>query len=219
MATSRPLNTSEIEQILNGFEGIYRDRNRSLFMLGLTTGFRISELLSLTIGDLIDESGAVVKSLSVNRKRMKGKKQGREVVLWDGVRDMIANWCMVLRRYGFRMGNEYAFCMLNGEPISYKSFWTILKTAAKKGGITPLRGIGTHSMRKTFALNVWQHAKTRERQGENVDAWKVVQEALGHSDIKSTMHYMSFIDREDINPSIIAAQEAVLCRNGSDTGQ
>jgi len=219
MATSRPLQYNEIQQIVSGFDGIYKERNRSLFMLGLTTGYRISELLSVTIADLVDDSGEVVKALAINRQRMKGKKQSREVVLWEGVRDMIRNWCEVLRQNGFRMGREYAFCTLAGNPISYLEFWKIIKAAAKKGGVAPLRGVATHSMRKTFAYNVWLNAKERERKGENVDAWKVVQEALGHADIKSTMHYMSFIEREDVNPSVMAAQEAVLCRNERDIGQ
>lgn len=188
-------------------------------MLGLTTGYRISELLSLTIGDLVDQSGDVAQTLLISRARMKGKRQSRDVVLSNATRDVIRKWLDVLSSNGFRARDDYVFCMLNGHPINYREYWAVLKRAAGIAGVSPLRGIGTHSMRKTFAWNVWKSAKQRELSGANIDAWRVVQDALGHADIKSTGHYMDFLSREDINPSIIAAQESVLCLVELDFGR
>ena len=213
MATARPLERTEINAMLAEFKGLYRDRNKALFLLGLTTGFRISELLSLTISDIVDESGAIVEALTVSRGRMKGKKRSRSVWLSEQVRAVIDDWCNQLRKLGFRAGNEYAFCQANGEPISYYEYWDIVKRTARRAGLSPIRGVSTHSMRKTFARNVWRDAKRRERGGEHIDAWKVVQEALGHKSIESTQHYMNFLDRNEIKSSVIAAQEAVLCHS------
>ena len=52
MKGTRPLDNDEIRQVSACFTGTYEVRNRGLFMLGVSTGGRISELLSLTIGDL-----------------------------------------------------------------------------------------------------------------------------------------------------------------------
>ena len=48
----RPLDNDEIRSVSVCFTGTYEVRNRGLFMLGVSTGGRISELLSLTIGDV-----------------------------------------------------------------------------------------------------------------------------------------------------------------------
>jgi len=52
MKGARPLSNSEILLVSDQFTGTYAIRNRSLFMLGVSVGGRISELLALTIGDV-----------------------------------------------------------------------------------------------------------------------------------------------------------------------
>ena len=52
MKGTRPLDNNEIRRVSRCFTGTFEVRNRGLFMLGVSTGGRISELLSLTIGDL-----------------------------------------------------------------------------------------------------------------------------------------------------------------------
>ena len=47
MKGTRPLNNDEIRRVSAAFTGTYERRNRSLFMIGVSTGGRISELLSL----------------------------------------------------------------------------------------------------------------------------------------------------------------------------
>ena len=46
MKGTRPLNNDEIRRVSNCFDGIFEARNRGLFMIGVSTGERISELLS-----------------------------------------------------------------------------------------------------------------------------------------------------------------------------
>ena len=52
MKGTRPLDNDEIRSVSTCFTGTFAVRNRGLFMLGVSTGGRISELLSLTIGDV-----------------------------------------------------------------------------------------------------------------------------------------------------------------------
>ena len=52
MKGTRPLDNAEIRRVFACFTGTYEVRNRGLFMLGVSTGGRISELLSLTISDV-----------------------------------------------------------------------------------------------------------------------------------------------------------------------
>ena len=52
MKGTRPLDNDEIRQVAAAFTGTFAVRNRGLFMLGVSTGGRISELLSLRVGDV-----------------------------------------------------------------------------------------------------------------------------------------------------------------------
>lgn len=48
----RPFTEAEVEILQQSFGGIYADRHKALFLLGVKSGFRISELLSLRVGDV-----------------------------------------------------------------------------------------------------------------------------------------------------------------------
>ncbi|MDE0015488.1 MAG: hypothetical protein OXU51_04825 [Candidatus Poribacteria bacterium] len=52
MKGTSPLDNNEIRRVSRCFTGTFATRNRGLFMLGVSTGGRISELLSLCIGDV-----------------------------------------------------------------------------------------------------------------------------------------------------------------------
>lgn len=80
MKGCRPLTDREIDEVLQSFGGRYARRDRALFLLGVKTGFRISELLSLTIGRVL-QHGRVVERVSVSRRHMKKKIEGRTVPL------------------------------------------------------------------------------------------------------------------------------------------
>jgi integrase len=72
MIGSRPLTNDEITSVLRAFSGTYAARDRALFVIGLKSGFRISEMLSLRVQD-VWRGGKVVEAVSVAQKRMKGK--------------------------------------------------------------------------------------------------------------------------------------------------
>lgn len=63
MKGTRPLDNNEIRLVSACFDGTFQVRNRGLFMLGVSTGGRISELLSLRIGDVWQNSKAVADLL------------------------------------------------------------------------------------------------------------------------------------------------------------
>ena len=50
MKGTRPLDNDEIRLVSACFTGTFATHNRGLFLLGVSTGGRISQLLSLTIG-------------------------------------------------------------------------------------------------------------------------------------------------------------------------
>ena len=71
MKGTRPLDNKEIRLVSACFTGIFEARNRGLFMLGVSTGGRISELLSLTVGDVYQNQKPVTDLLfdKIHRQR------------------------------------------------------------------------------------------------------------------------------------------------------
>ena len=58
MKGTRPLDNDEIRLVSACFTGTFEVRNRGLFMLGVSTGGRISELISLTSRGCLPEGKA-----------------------------------------------------------------------------------------------------------------------------------------------------------------
>ena len=78
MKGTRPLDNDEIRRVSTCFTGTYKVRNRGLFMLGVSTGGRISELLSLTIGDVY-QNQQPVSDLLFDKSIVKGGEVSRAV--------------------------------------------------------------------------------------------------------------------------------------------
>lgn len=157
-------------------------RNRCLFILGLRTGFRISELLSLTWNDVL-QYGDIKPSISVTRRNMKGKIASRSVVLHDQAKEALC-------RYLIDFGGEPKARLF---PISRIQAHRIIRAACTRAGIAG--AVSTHSMRKTFGQGVYQ------RTGKDIVA---TQRALGHRNLSSTQHYLE-VDQEAIDKAILGA--------------
>ena len=78
MKGTRHLNNSEIRRVSAAFTGTFEVRNRGLFMLGVSTGGRISELLSLRLGDVYQNEHPVT-DLLYDKSIVKGKSESRAV--------------------------------------------------------------------------------------------------------------------------------------------
>jgi site-specific recombinase XerC len=55
MKGCRPLTEDEVDLLQRSFGGVYADRDKALFLLEVKSGFRISELLSLHVGEVWPE--------------------------------------------------------------------------------------------------------------------------------------------------------------------
>ena len=63
MKGTRPLDNQEIRLVSDCFDGTFEARNRGIFMLGVSTGGRISELLSLRVADVYQNNKPVTDLL------------------------------------------------------------------------------------------------------------------------------------------------------------
>ena len=80
MRGCRPLSDPEVSRVMRNFQGRDAARDRALFVLGVKSGFRISEMLGLQVRDLLHR-GRVTERVTVRRRLMKGRREGRTVLL------------------------------------------------------------------------------------------------------------------------------------------
>jgi integrase len=202
MKGSRPLTEAEVQTISRSFTGVFAPRNQALFMVGHRTGFRISELLSLTVGD-VQANGKVMERITVSRRHMKGKASGRTVPLHAEARAALSVWLEVLQKRlkGHLDPLTLVFCSRVKDPstglrraISREQGWRILHDAFAAHGLEGK--LGTHAMRKTFCNRVYEALRH--------DLVKT-QRAMGHANINSTVQYLSFRE-EDITDAILGVR-------------
>ena len=108
MKGCRPLTAEETRFMAMSFGGRYAARDRALFLLGVKSGFRISEILSLRIGDIV-QAGRIVDKVSVRRSNMKKKTEGRTVFLHPDAKDGLSTWIDQLRDTGYMTTDDYVF--------------------------------------------------------------------------------------------------------------
>lgn len=174
MIGSRPLTETEVKLILTELGNL---RDQCMFTIGLKTGFRIGEILSLTVGD-VTQYGKIRDSITVSRSNMKGKTRSRSVVLHNDAKE-------ALRLYleSTKIESELF-------PVCKRHASRIIKEAVLRARVEGK--VTTHSARKTFAKKIYE-ALGRDLIG--------TQKAMGHVSINSTTSYLSF-DQDNINNAI-----------------
>ena len=202
MKGTRPLDNSEIRRVSTCFTGTYEVRNRGLFMIGVSTGGRISELLSLTIGDVYQNRSAVT-DLLFQRTIVKGGEVSRAVpVNTDGRRAIQALIDWHRRHYRSVASKRPLFPSRHKSgtvALHRQTAHDILKNAFIEAGLNGK--LATHSLRKSFAQRLY------DKTGDIY----LVQALLGHRNIATTQDYLG-VNYADAR----AAVEAIALMTESD---
>lgn len=202
MKGTRPLDNDEIRSVSTSFTGTYQARNRGLFMLGVSTGGHISELLSLRLGDVY-QNGKPVTDLLFEKLIVKGGEVSRAVpVNRDGRRaiDELIAWHR--RYYQNTEPNRPLFPSRHKSgtvPMHRQTAHDVLKKAFIAAGLNGK--LATHSLRKSFAQRLYD---------QSGDIY-LVQELLGHRNISTTQKYLG-VNYADAK----AAVEAIALITESD---
>lgn len=154
-------------------------RDRVLFRLFLDTGLRVSEMLNLTVADCRLDLPAVIV------RHGKGDKD-RVVPLTAQRAQMLQEYLETVRPALARRDSPPAVWLsLAGRPLAATSCRDRLRYYARLAGLEGRR-IYPHKLRATFATRL-------DRAGTNVT---VIQELMGHADIKTTSHYVGVAGKE-----------------------
>ena len=181
MKGTRPLDNNEIRLVSACFDGTFEARNRGLFLLGVSTGGRISELLSLRIGD-VWQNQKPVSDLLYDKSIVKGGEVSRAVPVNVDGRQAIAELIAWHReKYDSTDESRPLFPSRNKKgtvPMKRQTAHEMLKVVFTAAGLNGK--LATHSLRKSFAQRVYE---------ESGDIY-LVQELLGHRNVSTTQKYI-----------------------------
>lgn len=181
MKGTRPLDNTEIRKVSEAFSGTFAIRNRNLFMLGVSVGGRISELLALKVGD-VWQNNKPVKDLLFDRSIVKGGEVSRAVpVNADGRQAIEALIAWHIELYDGADPTRPLFPSRKGggtKAMTRIAAHDVLKPAFEAAGLNGK--LGTHSLRKSYAQRLY----------EQTNDIYAVQEMLGHKKVVTTQQYL-----------------------------
>jgi integrase/recombinase XerD len=149
-------------------------RDKAMFELLYATGMRVTELVSLNLGDL-DLGRAVVNC--TGRSGARSQRQRALPIHATAVR-ALTGYLETARPALVRESDEEAlFLNHRGDRLTRQGFWLILKQWAKEAGIGS--AITPHTLRHSFAMHMLKNG---------VDL-RTVQQLLGHAHISTTQIY------------------------------
>ncbi|HFE9854332.1 tyrosine-type recombinase/integrase [Clostridium perfringens] len=169
------LTIEEQKQLLNIFNMRYFNsrRNKVMIELFLCSGLRLSEMLDLQWKDINLMSGQL--------KVVQGKgKKDRILCINEDMLNILRNWKVEQsNKYGIV---DLVFCSRNKKRLDDKGIRKMIETYSIKAVID--KHITPHTLRHTYATDLLRETK-------NI---RLVQKALGHVDLSTTMIYTHIVD-------------------------
>lgn len=184
MPATRYLDPTEREKLLGVLP---HPRDRLLVVLGLNTGFRISELLSLRWGQLIKD-GEPRTEVEITRARLKGGRSQHRRRVRTRRLPLNAAAVAAILEYMFNLGGAgkldpqgWVFRSRKCFPgvISRRHARDVLAAASERAGLA--ESVAPHALRRSFAEDAYRLS------GCDILA---VRDLLGHSSVLTTEQYL-----------------------------
>ena len=153
-------------------------RDHCLFVLGINSGLRISDLVKLHIRDVMDDKGRVRDRISI-RETKTGKS--KDFPIGDTSRKAIIEY-LATRTY--TLNDPLFLSRKGGQALKRQQAYKIINDAARAVGIK--EKIGTHTLRKTFGYHAYQSGVSLA----------VLQKLFNHSAPSVTLSYIGITQDE-----------------------
>jgi integrase len=175
---------NKIAQIKNQLRGQRRYRDLLLFVVGINTALRISDLLELRVEHFMGDQKGINRRFWIKEQK-RGKRQ--EVVVNSSIRETLDEYLAAYPEISDDRDHFIFFNTKTGHfkaPIRRGQAWKAITTICQQVG---LRGnFGTHSLRKTWGY----HARM-----QGVDL-ALIMHKLNHESIAYTKRYLGITDDE-----------------------
>jgi integrase len=174
----------KIAQIKNLLRGQKRFRDLLLFVVGINSALRISDLLQLRTDHFFDDHSRIKRRFWIKEQK-RGKRQ--EVVINDSIRTTLEEYLAAYPQITKNPEN-YIFFSTKGEDyfhsIKRGQAWKLITSICREVGLSG--DFGTHSLRKTWGY----HARL-----SGVDL-ALIMHKLNHESIAYTRRYLGITDDE-----------------------
>jgi integrase len=174
----------KIAQIKNQLRGEKRFRDLFLFVVGINSALRISDLLQLRTSHFLDEQERIRRCFWIKEQK-RGKRQ--EVVINDSIRTILEEYLAAYPQVA-KDPDNFIFFSSKGEdyshPIKRGQAWKLIASICREVGLSG--NFGTHSLRKTWGY----HARL-----SGVDL-ALIMHKLNHESIAYTRRYLGITDDE-----------------------
>jgi integrase/recombinase XerD len=159
---------SQVEALFSKLENL---KHKTMLFLAYSAGLRVSEVVGLRVKDI--HSARMV----INIKGAKGKKD-RMVVLSQGILELLRKYYVAYQPKFWLFEGQY-----KEEAYSVRSLQQIFHRAKNEAKI--IQDVTFHSLRHSYATHLHER-------GTDI---KLIQELLGHNDIKTTLRYTHVSNR------------------------
>ena len=196
MPGMRSLPLPEVSSLLSKLPPKYR----AIVAIGVTTGCRITEILSLRRFDLLTREGKLRDRIAFLKLKSKSAAAvHRKMSIPESWRPYVLDHLVREEEKGYDRPDDLVFRGRLGRPLSRLTVYHMFRDLLGDG-------YGTHWMRKTFAQELFRYF-IRENPGDPMRALELTRRALGHARLDTTVKYLGITDE-----NIEAAQRAVFER-------
>ena len=178
--------TKKIDVMKSIMKGESNYRDLLLFVLGINTGLRISDILALKWGNFLNGGGRLLKAgdqlnvVEIKTKKVKSFVINRSVAeALKLYHDSLANVNPDDPVFSSRKTDDGTL-----QPITRIAAWQMLNRYANMVGLND--GIGTHTLRKTFGYHLYKKGVALE----------YIQKMLNHSSPAVTLRYIGITQKQ-----------------------
>ena len=152
-----------------------------LITTGLYTGLRISDILSLRWKDLLEK-----ESVEITEKKT-GKV--RKISINRMLRETVSRLSSKITRFN---PDQYIFLNKYGKKTISRQFvnWKLKELMKKYEVVKNIKGVKSHSLRKSFGRRVWENNEKSEK------GLIMLNEIFDHSSIRTTKIYLGIREKE-----------------------
>lgn len=170
----KPIPEKNIYDIIEYLKINNRERDLCLIMLGINTGLRVSDILTLRVKDVKNKRSIYIRCKKTNKLQ--------QIEINNTLRNFLDKYIKDKPSYEYLVKSQKGI----NQPISRIHAYRILKELCNE--IFGIEQVGTHSLRKTYAMKLYS---------DNNKDIGLVQEALGHESSKDTVKYLG-IDKDRV---------------------
>ena len=179
-----PLTRSQVWDVRKQLEIAEDWRDLCLFSVAIDTMLRASDLLTLKVGDLLDDNDEPKRQLSTRQQKTE-KTVLVELSKYSG--DCVQAWLKHSPKTRF----DYVFTDLRkrqGRPIGRVQYSKLIKKWVKAIRLNP-DNYSTHSLRRTLPALIYEETRDIE----------AVRQLLGQSSVTATSHYLNIGAKESLD--------------------